>query len=251
MKKMLLLLNVFFLAACSGQEQWNTILDAAENIIDKRPDSALVILDSLDQNSDSFSKRTKMRWQLLLTTAKNKCDTVFHSDSLQLELVKYYDRQGSPNERMTAHYLLGRAYSDMGKAPQALQCFLDAVECADTTSQDCDFNTLFPIYGQMAMVYQAQCLPEEELASWNQYSHYAMKSGDKYNYIRGMELMIGPYFTLGDTVSCLHITETCREEYARQGMPQEAASVLSTAIDIHLLNSNYEKAREMMEIFEY
>ena len=41
--------------------------------------------------------------------AQNKCDTVFRSDSLQHVLTDYYDRHGTPNERMWAHYLLGRA----------------------------------------------------------------------------------------------------------------------------------------------
>ena len=245
-----LILLLLALSACTREGGYDALLNSADSLVNIHPDSVIQLLEPLNGEKGEMTTAQRMRWQLLLTSAQNKCDTVFNNEDIQLELVKYYDRQGSPNERMTAHYLLGRAYSDMGKVAQALQCFLDAVECADTTSQDCDFNTLFPIYGQMAMVYQAQCLPEEELASWNQYSHYAMKSGDKYNYIRGMELMIGPYFNLGDTVSCLHITETCREEYARQGRPQEAASVLPTAIDIHLLNSNYEKAREMMVIFE-
>jgi hypothetical protein len=55
---------------------------------------------------------------------------------------------------MAAHYMLGRAYSDMGEAPHALQCFLDAVACADTTSLECDFKTLFRVYGQIAKIYQ-------------------------------------------------------------------------------------------------
>ena len=238
------------LSACTGKGGYDALLDKADSLVNTHPDSVIQLLEPLNKDKGEMATAQRMRWLLLLTSAHNKCDTVFNHADIQLELVKYYDRHGSPNERMTAHYLLGRAYSDMGETPQALQCFLDAVECADTTSQDCDFNTLFPIYGQMAMIYQSQCLPEEELASWNQYSHYAMKSGDMYNHIRGMELMIGPYFNMGGTVSCLRITEKCREEYARQGMPQEAASVLPTAIDIHLLNADYEKARELMVIFE-
>ena len=100
------------------------------------------------------------------------------------------------------------------------------------------------------MVYRSQCMSNEELAAWNQYSHFAQKSGDIYNYIRGKEMMIGSYYDMGDTVSCLRITEMCRKEFAEHGMLQEAASVFPSAIYIHLLNSNYEKARELMEVFE-
>lgn len=37
-------------------------------------------------------------------------------DSLLLEATKYYDRHGTPNQQIRAHYLLGCAYRDMGEA---------------------------------------------------------------------------------------------------------------------------------------
>ena len=238
------------LAACAGGGKERAVLDRAQRIINDSPDSALTILDSLEPSSRKFSQKDLRRWQFLRLMAQNKCDTVFGDDSLQKELVEYYDHHGTPNEQMTAHYLLGRAYSDMGEAPHALQCFLDAVEHADTTSHDCDFQNLFRIYGQMAMVYRSQGMPAEELAAWGQYSRYALKSGDLYNHIFGIEMTIGPYYDMGDTASCLMITEKCQKEYERHDMHQEAANAFPTAIYIHLLNSNYDKARQMMTVFE-
>ena len=236
--------------ACINTGGYEKSLDKADSLMNVAPDSALAILDSLEASSPNFSQRTLRRWQLLRLMAQNKCDTVFHSDSLQLVLTDYYDRYGTPNERMTANYLLGRAYSDMGEAPRALQCYLDAVACADTTSLECDYNTLFRIYGQMANIYRSQCMPNEELKAWNHCSNFALKSGDIYNHIRSIEMTIGSYYDMGDTVSCLHITEQCRQEYESRGMHQKAASVYPTAIYIHLLNSNFDKAREMMKTFE-
>ena len=74
-----------------------------------RPDSALGILDAMPQpEATLLSKDQLRRWQFLRLMAQNKCDTVFRSDSLQRVLTDYYDRHGTPNERMWAHYLLGR-----------------------------------------------------------------------------------------------------------------------------------------------
>ena len=68
----------------------------------------------------------------------NQADTVFTSDSVARVLVAYFDHLWhSPNTRMLAHYLLGRAHADMGEAPQAIEDYQTAVECADTTDQDC------------------------------------------------------------------------------------------------------------------
>ena len=251
MRKLLyIIVTTVVLAACTGNGKEWVALDAAQSVINRRPDSALAILDSLEPSSNEFPRPTLRRWQLLRLMAQNKCDTVFRSDSLQLILTGYYDRHGSPNEKMWAHYLLGRAYSDMGEAPRSLQCFQDAAASADTSSLKCDFRSLYLVHGQMAMLYRSQCMPSEEIAAWNLYSHYAKKSGDIYSYIRGIEMTIGPYYDMGDTLACLRITEQCRREYVRHGMIQKAASVFPTAIYIHLQNSNYDKAKEMMRKFE-
>lgn len=246
----ILIVFLLSLAACTRQRGYEESLAKADSLMNMAPDSSLFILDSLEQSAQDFSKSNLRRWQLLRLMAQNKCDTVFRSDSLQLILTDYFDNHGTPNERMTAYYLLGRAYSDMGEAPHALQCFLDAVACADTTSLECDFKTLFRVYGQITMVYRSQGMYNEELAALNQYSRFALKSGDMYYHVRGKELMVGPYYDMGDTVTCLHITKQCREEYIKHGMQKEAASVFPTAIYIHLLNANYEKAKEMMDIYE-
>ena len=246
----LMMALLFPLTTCTRHGDYDALLRTADSLVNVRPDSVIQLLEPLGKEQEDMAAAQRMRWLLLLTSAQNKCDTIFHSDSLQLELVRYYDRHGSPNERMTAHYLLGRAYSDMGEAPRALQCFLDAVACADTTSRGCDFQNLFRIYGQIAMIYQTQYIPTEELGAWERFSHFAMRSGDIYNYIRGKEMSLLSYYDMGDTVACLRITEECRKEYERHGMHQAAASVFPMAIYIHLLKSDYAHAKEMMDIFE-
>ena len=249
-KSCFVIVFLLILTACTRHRGYEESLSLADSLMNSSPDSALAILDSIEPYAKDLSRNQLRDWQLLRLMAQDQCDTIFCSDSLQLILADYFDHHGTPNERMTAHYLLGRAYSDMSEAPQALRCFLDAVACADTTSIDCDFKTLFRIYGQIAMAYRSQGMSDDELASWSQYSRFALKSGDRYNCIFGEEMTIGSYYGMGDTVSCLRVTERCRKEYLAHGMPKNAASVLPYAIDIHLQNSNYDKAREMMEIFE-
>ena len=133
---------LFVLFACAGQHNHKQALQSVREIINEYPDSALRLLDSMEVYSDDFSENTKMHWQMLQLSAQNKCYIDFHSDSLQKILVDYFDQNGTSNERMTAHYLLGRAYTDMGEAPMALRSYQDAVECADTMAMDCDFYML-------------------------------------------------------------------------------------------------------------
>ena len=80
----------------------------------------------------------------------------FTTDSVLKEATEWFDSHGSANERMRAHYLLGCAYRDMGEAPAALQSYHDAVDCADTTSTDCDYRLLSRVHGQMADLFYWQ-----------------------------------------------------------------------------------------------
>ena len=63
---------------------------------------------------------SEMRAQLEELERQNRADSVMTNDSLAEQLVKYFDRHGTPNERMRAHYILGRTYADMGEAPRAV-----------------------------------------------------------------------------------------------------------------------------------
>ena len=100
------------------------------------------------------------------------------SDSLLLEACQYYDRFGSPNERMKAHYLLGCVYRDLGEAPRAIECYQDAVACADTTDSDCDFQKLGCIYSQMGIIYHKLLLLSEEIESRRLASHFFFVAKD-------------------------------------------------------------------------
>ncbi|MBQ8463313.1 MAG: hypothetical protein IJ544_04265, partial [Prevotella sp.] len=74
----------------------------------------------------------QMRRQLAELQARNQADSLLTDDSLALALTDYFDRHGTANEQMLAHYLLGRTYDDMGEAPAALSAFQDAADRADT-----------------------------------------------------------------------------------------------------------------------
>ena len=105
-----------------------------------------------------------MHAALMQLQADNQADTIFTSDSAARALVRYFDHPWhNANDRLLAYYLLGRAHADMGEAPQAIEDYQTAIERADTAAADCDFRLLRNVYGQMADVYDAQNLPEDEL----------------------------------------------------------------------------------------
>ena len=195
-------LVLLVLYACTSQQRHEQALQKVKSIINEHPDSAMKMLDEMEVHADGFSKRTRMQWLMLRVSAQNKCYVDFTSDSIPKLLVDYYDHHGSPNERMTAHYLLGRAYHDMGEAPMALRCYQDAVECADTLSKDCDFYTMCSIHGQMAMIFNDQHLHKESIEMLKLHSYYAQRDHNVLSSIKGKELQMLSYFAMDDTASC-------------------------------------------------
>ena len=188
-------------------------------------------------------------------------DTVYldgdSSDAVTLRrAVAYYDHPlrhfwTSPNDRLRAGYALGCVYRDLHEAPIALLTWEDAIAAADTTSADCDYATLFRVYGQMADVYRDQHLPEKHLEAQTKMSHYALLAGDTLLYIRGRLLLNSVYYTLGDTASIFTNSEAVRQQYLELGRIQEAAQVYPTPIHVAVENGQYERAKVMMDEYEH
>jgi tetratricopeptide (TPR) repeat protein len=108
-------------------------------------------------------ERIRMRSGLDSLNTLNRTDQPFTVQDVE-PYVRFFDDHGTSNDRLLAHYLLGRAYYDHGEAPMALQCYHDAIDCADTTAQDCDYAQLARVYGQMAEIFYYQGLFRRQLA---------------------------------------------------------------------------------------
>ena len=192
----------------------------------------------------------RMRAVLDSALEQNRNYIPFTSDSALLEVVKYYDRYGSPNDRLRAHYALGCVYRDLHDAPIALLTWEKAIAAADTTAADCDFATLFRVYGQMASIYFRQYMPEKQLEAENAFSHYALCAGDTLNYIRGLLLRNDAFLNLGDTAAVFRNIEHVRQLYLERGLKAEAAQVYPMPIRLALESQEFERADSMMHIFE-
>ena len=250
MRRYWYILLVVVLFGCTDDKRIVGLLDHAEAVMEEHPDSAYQFLCEADSCIAEQSRQTRMRNQMLMTEAKNKLDMPLPSDTLFQEVVDYYDDHGTPNQQLMAHYLLGRIYGDRGEAPMALQCYNDAVEKADTLSDDCDYTTLYKVYGQMADVFESQVMPDEEIDALKQYSKYAQKAGNTYEYIRGIEFMAGAYDIKRDTAMILSMEQKAAELYRKFNMSQAAACALTMSIRIHVNRGNYREAHQLMDTFE-
>ena len=241
---------LLFLAACTKHQGCEEAFLKADSLMDEHPDSAIIILEDIRSGKFSLTKSDKMRSLLLLAKAQNLAYATMPDDSLFEEVVEYYDRNGSSNDQVLAHYLHGCISRDLNDAPKALERYMEAVAHADTTTSDCDYSTLIGVYGQMASIFHLQNLPKEEIQALDKAGYYSLKAGNIRNYIKCIELHMRPYYELDDTVAIFKTTYRARDLYLKNGFPQDAASVYPYAIFIRLKQGRYEEAHAMMEDFE-
>jgi cytochrome c-type biogenesis protein CcmH/NrfG len=115
----------------------------------------VVLLMALLAGCTTEAERLRMCRALDSINALNRSSQPFTVQDVE-PLVAYFDRHGTSDNRVLAHYLLGRAHHEHGEAPAALQCYHDALDCVDTTR--CDFALLSRVYGQMAKIHCDQGL---------------------------------------------------------------------------------------------
>lgn len=182
----------------------------------------------------------------------NRSDTVFTERWLPTvdSLVSYFDRHGSANQRMMAHYVRGRVLHDMGEAPAALECYQTAADQADTTRTDCDLYTLYAVYGQMADLFDGQYLPDEEMQALKMAERIAWKDSDTLTALSTYELRARPYYLQKDTDSVLLVKQIVRNGYLALGRKDKAARSLRVPFSIYLDRHQYQKAYGAMTEFE-
>ena len=193
---------------------------------------------------------SQIRAQLEELERQNRADSVMTNDSLAEQLVKYFDRHGSPNERMRAHYILGRTYADMGEAPAALEAYLDAAACADTTAQDCDWAKLSRIHAQSALIYHEFVQPRSQLNELNKAVYYAKKAKDTLIAIECHAQKANAYKWLKMPDSVICIREEASNMYASIGNKKRSATTLGETITSSLDCNDLTRARHFAYIYE-
>lgn len=255
-KLILLRYSVFFtllyiLVGCTENRVQMQRLQVIDSLMEAHPQAAydsLCRFDSLEV--PDASRKVAMKCRMLMAKAQNKLYLQLSADTKFQEVVDYYDSKGSDNEKMQAYYLMGCVYRDQKEAPRAMMSYKKAVEYADTLSKDCDYVTLFSIYGQMADIFRSQYLHVKAIECYERYSYYAVRAKDIASYIQGFDLIASEYYDLGDTLKAIGLTQKCYRLYKEHGLNQDAAQVLPTLIYVYLQRAQYQQAHYYMDIYE-
>ncbi|MCR5841051.1 MAG: hypothetical protein K6G86_03130 [Bacteroidales bacterium] len=100
-------------------------LDNVETYINDRPDSALVVLRALDSTA-VCGRALQARTALLHSMALDKCYIDLQTDSILAPAVSWYERHGSPDDKLKTLYYLGRILQNQRDFEQAAAIFATA-----------------------------------------------------------------------------------------------------------------------------
>jgi hypothetical protein len=196
------------------------------------------------------SQRRQMLALLDEADSLNRAYAQLPSDTLLAAAADFFDRHGTPNEQVRAHYLLGCAYRDMGEAPQALQCFLDAVDRADTLNKDCNYALLCRVYAQMAGICYEQNLMEYSLRALDLSIVSAEKAQDTVVAINALAHKMGAYERMVMTDSVIAISDYLYDDIYVGLHRKDVAKYFGTSIKSYLLRQDTAKARKMIDAYE-
>lgn len=147
----------FLLVSCDNR-QTKSLLQDVETYIQERPDSALRVLrkvDSLTLNTKALRARYSVLFAMALD--KNYIDTT--ALSILEPTVAYYEKFGSPKDKMLSYYYLGRIYANRKDYPNAVIFYSQALR---ESSED-DYYHRGLILEAATDAYNASFNDEEEL----------------------------------------------------------------------------------------
>ena len=150
MKQLLtILLLVLCLASCNRHsEHWATITEMERNI-EERPDSLLIVLQSI--NTDELvGDEERAKHALLLSMALDK-NVIDKTDFEVLQpAIDYYEDNGSATDKLRTYYYQGRIYQNAGNDTSAMEHFVNALSVG---SQSNDILTKARIHFAQSNIY--------------------------------------------------------------------------------------------------
>ncbi len=153
-----LIVGQLFVSCKHGNPMVDVSLDRIEQVVQQRPDSALIELVRLDSLLDAGAvsiegDRQMARYALLKTQTHDKNYIDDSNDSLIMRAVRYYDDHGSKRERMLAHFYHGAIRRNANDYSLAFTSYMMATALAqsipDTRYQSMGFLNLSIICNQL------------------------------------------------------------------------------------------------------
>lgn len=115
--------SLTFFASCDDDTGITKQLENIKCVGDNNPNKAMLMLDSIKNDEQSWSTHTRMVFDMLDIRLRDKAYIPATSDIRIKKVVNYFSRHGNNMERQEACYYAGSVYRDLQDYPQAITFF--------------------------------------------------------------------------------------------------------------------------------
>ena len=235
----LLCLSVLLLASCSSG-RYPSALYVADSLSVACPERAVALLDSLRPQMEQEGERVRMYYQLLCVKARDKAYLPHTSDSLVLEVLRYYEDKQDRRHLPEAYYYAGRVASDLGDAPQALDYFQQAL---DAMPEDGMTYLRDRVVSQMGTLFSAQGLYAEALKMYKKSLQCSEELKDSVGVIYSLRDVAYAYWCLGQNDSVLPCYNRAHRWSVKWGNPELIGLINIQLADHYLEKGLYDSVR--------
>lgn len=151
------------------------------------------MLDSI--NSNALSEHDRHFYDFLTIKAKDKAFIPHESDSIILDVMKYYESNSDVQVYNEVLYYVGRVYSDIGDYPTALQYYQNALDNIELTSDNSDLRSR--ICSQTVALLSKLRLYNEAIPYNYEMLEQATKAHDSVSIVHAQRSFGSTYYDLG------------------------------------------------------
>ena len=219
MKNIIAILLLFCLYSCD-YSKYEVILDQAEQMLNKHPDSSYMLLSPIYLDN-LRSRQAKARFALLYSKTLDKNCIDVKDDSLARFAANYYAEKGTYLEKAAAYYYLARVYENAEDIEQSIANMTLASEFVPDDS-----------YYLQGLIYNSlgrSCSNQFDVARSIEYNKRAVMAykaiGNRYNYASSLSDIANSYGLLKDYDNALLNEQMAYSIYLEL---RDTASILSS-----------------------
>lgn len=232
-----LIFCLFF--SCKKDNASIYLLKQAQNIVESKPNDALILLDSIP-NPENMDKDNYMQYIVTHLQAKQRTQQDITNDTLIFEAQRYFDQKNNPEQAALAHYYAGRVYRAKNIPDKALKCFLQseiyAVQCNNNVLAGKDVHIMGNLYLEQGIMDTAIVLYKKALNYYN-------KGEDTDKYKMQVTNEIGRSYDEIGNIDSSYVYFQRSMEYADILGDQEFKTYLSNNLGyIYFRLNDYDKA---------
>jgi tetratricopeptide (TPR) repeat protein len=215
-----------------------------------RVEEAANILDSVSYEVRSCGKSLLMKYDMLYVQAKNKAYKSISDEKERMEqVVEYYSKNGTADEKMESCLLLGSVYRDIGDAPMALEWFEKAIQHGNDGADD--RIMIAKIHGQKADLFYKQRMTEDAMLETDRAISIAEREGNRSLYVNGMAFKTKIYYQMHNLDSVKAVTEDVYDILLNEfNDTVQAVVALSPLFTIYVDSGMVSQAKPLIEKYE-